>query len=423
MLARPRNFKKKAAIHAALILIQVCGELSAQNFTARSAGLNPFGANGPLPFGRTMDSLGGAGIKGGLSTGIAFDSVYDSNFFQSADDEESEVTLSLTPSIVYISDPEGGARISISAAYLPSANAYLNNSDFNTVDQSGSFSMIVSGSRTTISAYARYSQDSGADRLAGGFVTGSSLSIGLQGNYQLAPRTSVFAGWSSSLIDYSNGEEGTGGSGGGDSAVGFNDHSFSVGGFWSATERFSFGPSFSYATNTSDNTGSRDSWGCSLQANYKAAEKIQLGGSLGFQYSENSREQDSGDFNLTGSLNASYQINELWSWGSSIQSGVVPSPATTNYVINNWLVASSLNRALLIGSAGVGVDLQFSSFDTVGPTGVSQSDENNFGVFMSYQRPLFEDRIGFSSSLRYSFNDAKDDWSQIQLNIGLSIQF
>lgn len=86
-------------------------------------------------------------------------------------------------------------------------------------------------------------------------------------------------------------------------------------------------------------------------------------------------------------------------------------------------MASSLNRVLLIGSAGVGVDLRFSSFDTVGPTGVSQSDENNFGVFMSYQRPLFEDRIGFSSSVRYSFNDGESDWSQIQLNAGLSMQF
>lgn len=213
MLARPRHFKKKAATHAALILIQACGGLSAQNFTARSAGLNPFGVNGPLPFGRAMDSLGGAGIKGGFSSGITVDSTYDSNFFQSADDEESEVTLSLSPSISYSSDPEGGARMMVSAAYLPSANAYLNNSDLNAVDQSGSFSMIVSGSRTTISAYAGYSQDSGTDPLAGGFFTGSSLSVGLQGSYQLAPRTSVFAGWSSSLTDYGNGEDGTAGGG------------------------------------------------------------------------------------------------------------------------------------------------------------------------------------------------------------------
>ena len=281
--------------------------------------------------------------------------------------------------------------------------------------------MVLTGSRTTISAYAGYSQDSGTDRLAGGFFTGSSLSLGLQGSYQLGPRTSVFAGWSTSLSDYGNGEDGTGG--GADSAVGFDNHSFNVGGFWAATERFSFGPSFSYSTSTSDNTGSRDSWGFSLQANYKAAERIQLGGSLGFQYSENSREQDSGNFNLTGSLNASYQINELWSWGNSIQSGIVPSPAQTNYVINNWSVSSSLNRALLIGSAGIGVDLQFSSFDTVGPTGVLQNDENNYGVVLSYQRPLFDDRVGFNSSLRYSFNDGDSNWSQIQINAGLSMQF
>lgn len=424
MLARPRHFRKKAATHAAWVLIQACCGLSAQNFTGRSAGLDPFGVNGPLPFGLALEPGAGAGLKGGFSYGVGLDSTYDSNLFLTEDDEESEVTLSLTPSIGYTSDPEGGAPMVITAGYSPSANAYLNNSELNSVDQSGSVSMVISGSRTTISAYAGYSQDSGTDRLAGGFFTGTSLSLGAQANYQLAPRTSIFASWSSALTDYGNGQEGIVGGGGSDSAVGFDDHSFSVGGFWAATERFSIGPSFNYSTTTSDNTGARDSWGVSVQANYKAAEKIRLGASLGVENSQNSRqEDDSGDLNLTGSLNASYQINALWSWSGSIQSGVVPSPTQANYVINNWSVGSSLNRALLIGSAGIGVDMQFSSYDAVGPTGFSQVDENSYGISISYNRPLFNDRVGFGTSLRYSFNEGDFEYTQVQLNAGLSMQF
>ncbi len=427
MLARPRHFRKHAATHAALVLIQACCGLSAQNFTARSAGLNPFGVNGPLPFGRALESATGAGLKGGFSYGVGVNAVYDSNFFLTEDDEESEVTLSLSPSIDYTSDPEGGAPMVITAGYSPSANAYLNNSELNSVDQSGSVAMTISGSRTTISAYAGYSQDSGTDRLAGGFFTGTSISVGAQANYQLAPRTTVFASWSSAITDYGNGEDGVsagGGGGGTDSAVGFDGHSFGAGGFWAATERFSIGPSFNYSTTTSDNIGTRDSWGASVQASYKATEKIGLGASFGVETSDYSREEDGGsNYNFTGSLNTSYQINALWSCGASIQSGVVPSPTQANYVINNWSVSSSLSRALLIGSAGLGVDAQFSSYDAVGPTGVSQVDENSYGISISYSRPLFNERVGFGTSLRYSFNEGDIEYTQLQLTAGLSMQF
>jgi hypothetical protein len=400
-----------------IMMLLSCG-LDAQNFTDRVAGFTPFGVNGPLPFGRASDRVNQPAFKGGLSYGVAMNSAYDTNFFQREDGEESELLLSLTPSITHTTDPEGGAKMAISTAYRPTANMHMHHSELNSVDHSGSVSMIVSGSRTTLSAYAGYSQDSGADRLAGGFFTGSSLNLGLQGSYQLAPRTTVNAGWSSSITDYANGENA-----GGDSAVGFDGHSFDLGGFWSATERLSIGPSLSHTTNTSDKTGRRDSWGLALQVNYKPAEKIQLAGTLGFQHSENSRDDGGGDVNLTGSLNASYQINERWSWANSIQSGVLPSPTVANYVINNWSVNSSLQRTLLIGSVGLGADMQFSNFESVGPTGILRSDENYLGVFISYQRPLLNDRVRLSSMVRYAINDGNSDWSQVQLNVGISMEF
>ncbi len=418
MLENPPPGQKKVISHVVTIMMLLSCVLYAQNFTDRAAGFTPFGVNGPLPFGRALDTINPPAFKGGLSYGVATNSAYDTNFFQRAENEESELMLSLTPSITHTSDPEGGAKLAISTAYRPTANLHLNHSELNSVDHSGSISMIVSGSRTTLSAYAGYSQDSGADRLAGGFFTGSSLNLGLQGSYQLAPRTSITAGWSSSITDYANGENT-----GGDSAVGFDGHSFDLGGFWSATERLSIGPSLSHTTNTSDNTGRRDSWGLALQVNYKAAERIQLAGTLGFQHSENSRDDGGGDVNLTGSLNASYQINELWSWANSVQSGVVPSPTLANYVINNWSVNTSLQRTLLIGSVGIGADMQFSNFESVGPTGILRSDENYLGVFISYQRPLLNNRVRLNSMVRYAINDGDSDWSQVQMNVGLSMEF
>lgn len=385
---------------------------SAQNFTARSGSLDPFGVNGPLPFGSALDGFTGAGIKGGFSSGISLQSAYDSNFFLKEDDPESEITLSLSPSFNYTTDPEGGARAVITATYQPVANAYLGNSDLNGFDQSGSLSLVVSGSRTVISAYAGYSQQSGADRLADGFFTGSALSVGLRGTYQLAPRTSVFGSFSTSSTDY-----------GDDSAEGFDGYSANIGGFWSATELFSIGPSFSYSTTDSGLTGTRDSWGFAMQANYKAAERIQLAASLGTHYSEDSRESGDGSFDLTGSLSAIYQISELWSWATSIQSGVVPSPTQANYVINNWSLSTSLSRQLLIGSAGFGLSFDSSNYESVGPTADSQESQKYISSYLSYQRPIFNDRVGFNASLRYSFNNGQNDWSQIEVGLGLTATF
>jgi hypothetical protein len=419
MFAPPRYSSSQAVVRAAWMLIHAGCIANAQNFTARTADLDPFGVNGPLPFGTAFEGLTGGGIKGGFSAGISLQSTYDSNFFLTEDDPESDITFSLAPAFTYTTDPEGGARAVISASYQPVANAYLENSDLNSFDQSGSVSMVVSGSRTVISAYAGYSQQSGADRLAGGFFTGSALSVGLRGSYQLAPRTSVFGSLSASSTEYSNGATPDGDS----SAEGYDSYSANIGGFWSATERFSLGPSFSYSTTDSGITGTRDSWGFAVQASYKAAERIQLAASLGVQHSENSRESDDDGFNLTGGLNASYQINELWTWGASIQSGVVPSPTQSDYLINNWSFSSSLNRQLLIGSAGFGLSFDSSNYESVGPTAGSQDSEEYFSAFLSYQRPLFNERVGFNTSLRYSFNNGQNEWSQIQLSAGLSTQF
>jgi hypothetical protein len=415
MFVHPR-FSLLQAVYGVLIVAQVTCVVSAQNFTARSANLNPFGVNGPLPFGQMSDFGGGKGLKGGFATGIGLSSAYNSNILLSKDDPESDITFSLSPTLNYTTDPEGSARMALSATYAPTGNVSLSNSEYSSFDQSGSVSMIISGSRTTISAFAGISQDSGVDSLAvsEGFLTGTAVSLGIQMGYQLAPRTSISAGLSSSITDYGDG-----------SAVDFNGYSLNLGGSWAATERLNFGPSLSYSTSSSDNsnTGDIDTWGASIVASYKVSEKIQVSGSIGAQFSNYSQEGGSGDFSPTVSLNANYQIDELWSWNGSIHPGIIPSPTQASYSINAWSISSGLNRSLLIGSLGMGVDMQFSYYESIGPVSTSQDGENNIGVFMSYGHPFFSDRIGFSSSIRYVRSFGESEWSQIQLNAGLNMTF
>jgi hypothetical protein len=402
---------------AALLLLSATSFLGAetligQGFVARSGSLNPFGANGALPFGQVRDFGADSGIKGGFSSGVRFNSNYDSNFFQNEKNEEDEVTLSLTPYLSYTTDPEGGANAMMSASYSPTANSYLNNSNLNAFNQGGTFSTVISGSRTVISMYTSYSQQSGVDRLAGGFLTGSALSAGFQVTYQLAPRTNIYASFTPTIVDY---EEGN--------FAGFSDYATSVGGFWAATERLSIGPSVGYTTSSSDNTGDFDSWSLSGNFTYQASMRIQLAASLGLQYSQYSANSSSNGTNVIGSLNANYQINELWQWSNSVQSGATPAPRQTNYVINNWSINSMLRRSLMIGSVGMGVDLEFSSYERVGLTTVSQENEQNLSLILNYSRPLFSDRVGFNSSLRYVINQGEKDWDQVLVDLGLSYAF
>ncbi len=412
MYTPPRHSPRKAAIQAALISISATCVLNAQSFTTRSATFDPFGVNGPLPFGQALELADGIAFKGGFGYGIGIQSIYDSNFFQTENHEESEFSTNLLPVISYTTDPEGGARVTISANYQPVIRLHSNHSDFNGIDQCGNVSIIISGARTTISAYAGFSQESGTDQLAGGYVTGTAINLGIRGRYQLAPRTSIHAGLTTSISDYDE-----------NFAEGFDGYTANFGGFWAATERFSFGPNISYSTSRSDISGTRDAWGFSMQAAYAASERIRVAGSLGVEHSKNTDDFESDGVNLTGSLNAIYQINELWSWRVAIESGVVPSPTRANHMINNWSASTDVTRKLVIGSLGFGMDYNHSIYDRVGPAGADPEDEETIGFLLFYQRTFFLDRVGFNTSLRYSVNDGSREWSQLQLSAGLNMAF
>lgn len=423
----PRRFHypKTAVFAGAMLLLLACG-LSAQNFTSNSASLSPFGVNGSLPFGEIPDFGEGLALKGGFAYGIGLSSTYDSNVLFSENDPESDVSLSISPSVSYTSDPEGDASVVILANYEPSAKTSLTNSDYSAFDQTGNVSVIVGGSRATLSAFAGILQESGADSLASsqGFFTGTAISLGLQGKYQLAPRTTVRTGWSALITDYGE-SEGNSGSGSG-SAEGVSASTLFVSGLWAATERLSFGPRLEYSEGSSDTVEDFTTWDLSMLGRYALTERIRFAASMGIQYSDYSEEGQSEGFSPSGSLNAIYEINELWSWRSSIQSSLIPSPSDGSYAINGWSLSSLLNRQLLVGSAGIGLKMDFSNFDRIGTAGSfseTQDAQQNLGLLINYRRPLLSDRVDFNSSLLYRLNFGDEEWSQILLNAGLNFSF
>ncbi|MEX1048419.1 MAG: hypothetical protein WED15_02740 [Akkermansiaceae bacterium] len=386
---------------------------NAQNISTNIAGAVPLGLFGPSPAGPELtvgQRLGlDEGIKGGFLYNLSLRATYDSNFFLTENNTESELITDLIPQIRYLTDPLGGAPALFSAGYQPVMRAYLDNSDLNRVDHTVDAAIRVEGTQTVVSGYINYLEASGTDRLAGQFVRSSLLNYGVSAAYQIAPRTQLSA---SATVAHSDFEEA--------SVVGADIYSFRLGANWRATERLSFGPSIRYMLSESANIETRDSWAVFTQAQYQVRERVFLRASLGLEYAETDGDDS---FGLTGNLEADYAFRELWVWSSSIRYATIPAPTEEGYVINNLGISTALNRQLNGATAGLGVDLNFSSYERVGLTDTTVSDDTNFGVFISYRRKLFSDRLDFDSRARYVINDGNADWSQLQLSVQLNMQF
>jgi hypothetical protein len=312
----------------------------------------------------------------------------------------------------------------------------MENPEYNGADHSGAVSMRIAGAKTVVSAHVNYDQNSGTDQIIGEFVNESLFSAGIDGSYQIAPRTSLSASLTAAMLDYiviiiqiaprtslsasltaamldyDN-----------DSIEGSEIYTAYIGGYWSATERFRVGPAIRYATAKSDNTGARDSWEFLVQTQYRLREKIQLAASLGVEYATNSRDEGDGSIGMTGSLAASYAISEKLGWVGSIRYVTVPSPSDVDYVINNLMISTALNRQLLRGSVGLGLDLNFANYEQVGAASSTLEDDNSMGVFLSYNRKFLLDGLDFQSKILYVINNGQEDWSQVQVSIGLGIKF
>lgn len=385
---------------------------SAQDFTTRVGNSNPLGIGSFVPTGSVLDtSLGIKGnFKGQFLYGIGANTVYNSNFFLSEDDEESEVTLQASPWITYLSDPEGGAPISLTANYAPTFQAFVENSDRNGVDHTADFTLKFTGSRSEISLFGSFAQASATDELTREFVNGSLFTGGFRAIRQIASRTSMNAGWSFAMSDYGTAD-----------IEGAQINSVYLGGLWAATERLGVGSTLRYSLAQSDTITDQGSWALLLDARYKASERIWLSASLGPQFTADSGSGSS--IGLAGDAAARYLINERWTWKNSLLAVTVPSPSETEYVVNNITFSTGLQRALLRGTIEAGLDFRLSQYEEVGAATAAPDDEQNVRMFMNYGRPLFSERLGFNGRVSYALNEGEADWSRLEVSMGLDVAF
>jgi len=351
-------------------------------------------------------------MKGGISYHMGLEAIYDSNFFLEESDAQDELIFQATPIISYGSDPEGGALCSIQLEYAPVFKAYWENSDLNDVNHNFGGVFKYTGGRLAVTAYFRYHQLSGSDRLAEGYVEGSILNYGIVGSYQVAPRTTVDVTLGAASSDYDTGQQGA------------DTYSMSVGANWLYSERLSVGPLFRYSRTEADSTGSRDSYALLVQARYLFEERTRISASLGVEkFSDSDSDTDDSQVGITGDLTASYAITERLGWSGTIRYATIPSPSTDDYFVQDLTIATELTRQLKYGSVGLGIAWSNSMYDAVDDLAADHEDDMYTSVTLSYSRDIFSERGTIDTSVSYAFNDGDREYSRWLVSLGVNFRF
>lgn len=404
--------KNASTLGVLLALGSVGASVSAQDFSLRLAGADRMMRDGILPdglFGAVLDPTMEGAIKGQVAYSLSTIASYTSNA-SLASGGDSDLILSINPSVFYTSDPEGGARYVINAYYAPSYQHYVEDSSRGRFNQNGGVSFSTSGARASVGAFLNIAQSSGADRITGGYSETTILSGGLSASYQVAPRTNVWSSLTAAHSSYS--------SGGSDSDI----YSAQLGASWAATERLSVGPSLRYNRAEAETTGVRTATGLLFNASYEATERIKIRASIGAEVVDHSRLPGSPEPSLTGDFSLVYRISELWSTSASIRYANIPAPTDAGHVVNDLSLNAAVSRALLRGSLTAGAGYGISSYERVDPGAADRGDDETLNVFLNYSRPLPWERVNFFSSVTYSRSFSRD-WKQWGVSLGVSMSF
>ena len=348
-------------------------------------------------------------IKGGMNLALQVGAIYDSNFFLDESNGESETSFYASPLIEYISDPEGGAKSSFAVSYRPSFTAYNENSEYNDVDHVGEVRWTIRGSRTELTLYCRYDELSGTDRLSGEFVNGSLFTGGMRLERRLASRTIGYLGASSAISDYSQSD-----------LQGAQVDSVFLGGLWEATSRTAYGSTVRYSHISGDGVPDVDAWALLLEARHMVSDRINLSASVGPEYAQ---DGDADRLGVTGFLRATYNFAERWAWINSIRHALVPTSTSSNQLVDDLVVSTTLQRSLERGSIGGGLEYRYSEFVNIGRDADLRNDEQNAAFVLSWSRPLFTDRLALDTSARYAFNSGRSDWEQFLFALALRSSF
>ncbi len=366
-------------------------------------------------FGMTNMRPQGFGIGGSLSA------LYDTNpglgyvepgvAAGSGDSSDGDFSISLGGSASYASKP---SDIRWSLATSAGYSEYFNRSElsgFNLGSVAGNIN--YDGGKLNLGAAFNAGYGSGANRYYGAVVDEFQFGYGLNGSYEIGPKTSVQGSFGQSL----------------GSADGYSDiSSFNAGlGLgYRYSPRTQFNGGLAYSVQSGDTGEDLISIGPNVGMSYQVSKKVSASVGLGLNFNEYGNGE-SVDPSFSTSASLAYRPSELWGMSLGVNRGFQADPARAGGFTENTSFRFGYDRRILIASFGMGISYEMR--DELAPSGVGGGGGSNDGyISMDYSLgiPFTFAGCGGAFFVRYTDSEAAitaQDSDSLQVGVSLGKSF
>ncbi|MBK1832306.1 outer membrane beta-barrel protein [Verrucomicrobiaceae bacterium R5-34] len=209
----------------------------------------------------------------------------DDNMFLTPDDEDSDVIITITPTLQLANDED--AKNTWSFAYAPSIISYLDNSNLNSVNNSFALELGTRLPKTEIDFSADYSEISGSDRFVSGQIDKTTYGAKLDLTHELTGKTRLDATLGYAKTDY-------------ETASLFDTTAYDLLLTWQYqySGKISLGPYVSYGETEVDTQPDHQAIGVGIKFDYEMTGKTAMIGKLGYENRSFSGPMAGSDHNL-----------------------------------------------------------------------------------------------------------------------------
>lgn len=360
----------------------------------------------------SFPGLPGEELVSGLRLGAGLTFFHDTNPGQapgtSEDPEDGSAALTFAPTLSWLGEnTRWRSELSAKAGY----NEYLDGGQYSGGNYSFAGSTAYDGGRWDLVARFRHAYADGVNRYYAASVSQMSYGAGMEGSYELSPKTSLRVSWDSSWSVPDGGFGAT------------ENHVSSISALWRYSPRLRFGPGVALKSASGDIQERRDSVGPMMTVAYDLSRKISIQGTLGIDVTR--YEYGGDDAFVSSRISAEYELNRLWSFNTSFIRSAEADGSLAGGFRETTGIRFGVNRKIRRVTAALGLGYEHS--DYLGSDGESARDDVDYVTGdLSLSFPLWADHatgMVFLRNQQSGSDDLSRDWDAIQTGLSLSLTF
>jgi len=343
----------------------------------------------------------------GMSASLGLSTMYDSAIGTQGDD----TIFTVTPRIGYANP---GSDWTLSASGALSYSEYVNNSNLGGLGGDASIGLGYQGGRVALASRLGFSRELGSNRsYDSGYVERNSFNFGLNGSYQVSPKTSINAGLS---YIWDDADQGFGGS---------TSTTLSTSALWRYSPLLRFGPGLRYSVQSGDIQADRTTFGPTLSAFYRLTTKVSLSSEVGLDFVDYGGANGASDEFVSVRLGADYRPRPTWGMNLSVFRDARPDYTTADAY--REILSARFGVSHDIRRARLAMGLTYEMDERVATDGgaIAGRDGSYFAYDTSISMPVFRGRSTASAYFRWRQNDqdGAQDGSEYQIGLGLTTRF